>query len=63
MVSERVQSLFLNVLQQDEIHSISTALGCAALAAARSGGKWGRVGLGEDTQFVLIAGKEGGTCV
>lgn len=65
MVSEGVQPLFLASLWQDSIHSVTQRWAALLRQLARSGGKWGRVGLGEDTRAVLTA-REGagwGTCV
>lgn len=58
MVSEGVQSQFLTSLHQDELHSISSVLGCAAPALAKSGSRQGRVGLGEGVWSVLITRRE-----
>lgn len=58
MLSEGVWCLFLASLHQYEFHSISTVLGCAAPAPAKSGSTQGRVGLGEGAWSVLITRRE-----
>lgn len=58
MMYEGVQSQFLASLHQDEVHSISTVLGCAAPALAKSGSMQGKAGLGEGAWSVLITRRE-----